>query len=50
MDNRKDLIARDAIHGTVGGSHEALTPRIYNNGAILSREQLEYKRRCPLPK
>jgi len=46
MQNRKNLIASDAVRGTIGGQREVLTPRIYGNGAILSREQFEYRRRC----
>ena len=46
IQSRKDLIANDAVRGTIGGSRELLTPRIYGNGAILSRDQREYNLRC----
>jgi hypothetical protein len=46
IQNRKNLIAKDAVSGTIGGDRSQLTPRMYANGAILSREQFEYQRRC----
>jgi hypothetical protein len=46
MDSRSKLIANDAVRGTIGGDRGALTPRIYGNGAILSRDQFEFRQRC----
>jgi hypothetical protein len=44
--NRMALISEDAMWGTSGGDKAELTPRIYGNGAILSRDQYEYRSRC----
>jgi hypothetical protein len=46
IQNRKNLIAKDAVQGTIGGDRSELTPRIYGNGAILSRNELEFRQRC----
>jgi hypothetical protein len=46
IDSRKNLIAADAVRGTIGGDRSTLTPQIYGNGAILSRDQLEFRQRC----
>ena len=46
IENRQVLIAADAVKGSIGGNRRELTPRMYGNGAILSRDLLEFRQRC----